>query len=512
LVNIFIHAANGWLLFAVLRMLLLRSKKLLTLPKSSAAFIPLTASALFIAHPLQIESVTYIIQRFTLMAALFSLLTYWLHLLANEASSRSRRLVLRVGSVLAVVLGMLSKESVFVAPGMILLLDWVVMGTGFKAAFRRALPLLACMAIVPAMVLFTTWAADDGKLTLDSAINVASRDVAHSHYEYVLTSLRVVLTYARLIVFPTDLNVDPDIDWSRTMADWRVLLSASTIVAIVGGTWMIFLRRAGDLRTSMLFASVVSYFASLVTSSGLVPLPDAMAEHRAYEASIGILVALVCLFDFARTRTRWGRLAEFAFPAAVAVWVIALSWATLLRNEVWRSPVALWGDTVAKSPGKWRPRFNLGCAYVDMNQLEGAVSCFREVIRLEPKAVMAYTSLAGALNQLHRSSEAMDVCREAMARGLDTPELGHVTGVTQCHLGRIDAGIQTFLAVLQKSPAYQATHVMLGVAYTQINREDLALKHFRQAAACGPEDPFITDTIRQLETLPSQHQISGSLE
>lgn len=513
MVNIIIHAVNAWLLFLVLRQFLYRSGKRASVTESTRVFIPLTAALLFVAHPLQTESVTYIIQRFTSMGALFCLLALWLHLHANGALTRAGRLALRAASVFAVVLGMLSKESVFTAPAMIVLIDWAVMGSRFKTALRRALPLLACMVIVPGLVLFTTWAENGGNVSLGAAINVANRDnMPRSHYEYVLTSLRMVLAYLRLILVPANLNLDPKVDWSTSLADWRVLASAAGVIGIIAGAGMVFRRRSGDLRASMLFAFTIYYFASLITSSGLVPLPDVMAEHRSYKPSIGAFVVLVCLLDFIRARFFWNGLARIVVPAAATLWVAALSNATLARNEVWRSTLSLWSDTVDKSPGKWRPWFNLGCAYGEVERLEDAERCFRKVLELEPGVMLAHSNLATILIREQKNREALAVCRDAVARGISTPELEHTLGVSQCLVGMVDEGVQTLSRVLTRRPAYRPTHIVLAAAYAHLRRDELALEHYKKAASLGPEDPALTKAIRDIEKRVPGNQASNASE
>lgn len=500
-VNIVIHAANGCLVFVLLRHLILKSAKVMAKREASAAFVPLAAALLFVAHPLQTESVTYVIQRFTSMGAFFCLTTLWLHLLANGTEGRGRRIMLRAASIVAAVLGMLSKESTVTAPVMAVLLDWLIMGTAWRTAARRALPLLLSMGIVPGLVLFTTWAENNGRLSWGAAINIANRDdVPRSHYEYFLTSLRVVVSYLRLLLIPVNQNLDPKVEWSHSITEWRVLLCGAGIIGIVAAAWMIFRRRAGDLHGSLILTFTLFFFAALVISSGLVPLPDVMAEHRTYKPSIGGLVVLVCLLDLARRRFFARGLLRGVAPLMVAVWVVGLSGATFARNEVWRSDITLWADTVAKSPLKYRPWANLGAAYAEHGQLAEAVSCYETVISLEPRVMVAYSNLAAVLNRLQRCREAVEVCQRAKAMQIDIPEIDHNLGLAECVLGHFDAGIPPLLRVLERRPEYRPTHLVLGAVYVNLKRERQGLDHLRRAAALGPEDPALNRFILELES------------
>ena len=70
LVNLFIHIANGILVFFLSRMLF---RKLSGADNPNSYLAALFAALIFIAHPLQTQAVTYIAQRYTSMAAFFYL-------------------------------------------------------------------------------------------------------------------------------------------------------------------------------------------------------------------------------------------------------------------------------------------------------------------------------------------------------------------------------------------------------------------------------------------------------
>ncbi len=501
LVNVILHAANGCLVFLIFRHLFLHSARRAASPESSALFVPLAVALLFVAHPLQIESVTYVIQRFTSMGGFFYLLTFWLHFRANLVEGRIGRWLLRSCSIAAMILGMLTKESVVTVPVMIVLADWLVMGSAFKVSVRRAIPLLICMGVAPALVLFTTWAQNDGHLTLGAAFNLANRDdVPRLHYDYFLTSLKVIMSYLRLLLVPMNLNLDPKVEWSQSIFDWRVLLSIAGITGIMAGAWMIFRRWTGDARASMILVFAVWYFVTLSISSGLVPLPDAMAEHRTYVPIIGAIAVLVCVLDMLRTRFCERGIARIV-PATVAVIALAaLSWATLARNNVWSSRVKLWSDVVSKSPTKWRPLSNLAASYAEeAGQLEEAEACYRKVLTMEPRARHMHENLAIVLIHRKEYAAARDVCLNAIALGIDSVEVHYNLGLALCNLGRIEDGAKKLSLALERRSGFRPGHIALGQVYAHLRRYELALEHFRRAASIGPEDAALTQVILQIE-------------
>lgn len=344
-VNIVIHALNSLLIYALLRLLLKNQE-----PRPrSALFIPAAAAFLFAAHPLATESVTYIVQRFTSLSTLFFLLTLWCHFNSLGSTKKWNARLWTVATVLAVLAGMLSKECVFTAPLMAVLLDHLVLGTRLRAALRRGWPLLMCLPLIPVQVLMTSAALQGDSFSLANAFNIVnSRDAPLSHWHYLVTQVTVLAAYLRRIIWPSDLNIDPEWPLHRSLLEQPVILCGLLLLALLAGSWLWWRRRSDDARSRLMFVFVLWFFITISTSSGLVPLPDLMADHRSYLPSIGIFVLIACLLDCIR-KSSW-RPAQSLVSGLLAVWVAALAWSTCLRNEVWRTRESLWETPWPKVP------------------------------------------------------------------------------------------------------------------------------------------------------------------
>jgi len=94
-VNLAIHLANAFLVYALAR-LTLRRLALLSQqasPAPPASMIPwlaLAAALVFVAHPLQTQSVTYIVQRMNLLCAFFYLAALIAFIRGRLSASRTR--------------------------------------------------------------------------------------------------------------------------------------------------------------------------------------------------------------------------------------------------------------------------------------------------------------------------------------------------------------------------------------------------------------------------------------
>ena len=500
LVNIVLHAFNGCFVFLILRHILLRSQLKFKPEGTSVIFIPLASALVFISHPLQIESVTYVIQRFTSMAGFFFLLTTWLHLQGGLMNHGYRRVMLRIVTVVILLVGMLTKETLVMAPILILMIDWLLIGTSFKTSFWRASPMLICMLVVPLMVFYVSWAQNNGSLKLYDALNLVNRDdEPRPHLKFLLNEFGVIIRYLGLILYPTNLNLDPDIRSYESLLDWHIFISGAAILTIIAGAWLVFRRQVNDLRRAMLLVFTLWFFVVVSVSSGVVPLPDLMAEHRTYLPSVGAIIVLVCLLDWLRIRIAATGVSAYAAYLLLVVWVGCLSWSTLSRNEVWSSRRSLWEDTAAKSPDKLRPLANLGVCHGEEGRLDDAVACFKKVLAKEPRFITANVNLTSLLITQQKFPEAHQACIAALQNGVDTPIIRHNFGLALCNLGNLDKGISVLESVVERRPDFRSTRVALGKAYYQTQRADKALVQLKEAASTGPEDPELRKAIHQIE-------------
>lgn len=502
--NIGIHAANALLIYALLNVLLRRFVAEGGLKRSSVLFIASTSALLFAAHPLAIESVTYIIQRFTSLVVLFSLLALWLYFTSLTAKSRFSLWGLRFCSVVALLLAMQTKECSFTIPFMAVLLDWLVLGSRLRQAIIRALPLLLCAPLIPILVALTATAQHGGDFGWANAINIVnSRDEPLQHWHYIVTELTVLVHYLRLMFWPMGLNLDPEWPKYESLGEGPVLMALGVLTALLTATWWMFRRFRSDARFALGFVFTLWFFITVSVSSGLVPLPDFMAEHRSYMPSIGIFVLVSCLLDWLRNVSAHPRFVRVMAPAVVVLCVGALSWKTCLRNEVWRISKSLWKNTVEKSPGKFRTWGNLGAAYADIGRDEDAVRCYREALKVEPRFQNGLLNLSNSLLRLNRPKESLDTTMKLiqMDQTANTkPPVVFTLGLGLASLGRFDEAAASFRSILEALPNDVQTRKAIGIVYLQTGRPHRALKHFNHAASVQPSDLDLQKLIKAAET------------
>lgn len=492
--NMLIHAANGLLIFVLLRQLLQRT--------TSSLFIPAGAALLFTVHPLATESVTYVIQRFTSLSTTFYLLTLYLHLAACGADPGWRRWLAGTGAVLCVLTGMLTKEDVFTAPLMALLLHWLVVRAPLRMAARLAVPLLLCMPLIPVLVMLTAW-AQTGSLSLSAGMNLVNfRLQPWDHYTYLITQITVVTDYARQILWPSGLNVMPEWPVYHSLLELPVLASLLILMILTGLVVHAFCRHSEDVRTRIGLVFTIWFFITVSISSSLIPLPDMKADHRTYLPSIGLLVLVMCILDWLRSACARIRLAVPISESLVVLTVLTLAAGTCLRNEYWRSNAALWEDTLTRSPGKFGAWVNLGAAYSESRQHEKAIGCYQRAITLNPNYPGAKTNLIHSLASLRRWQECLDVglpLLESTPILRENKALMYHLSLAMAGLGRFDEAEHNLIKLAAASPGDFLTRKVLGMVYTCKNQLNEAMIHLQAAYHMNPQDPLLGQLMSKIE-------------
>src|SRR5262249_33574931 len=138
--------------------------------------------------------------------------------------------------------------------------------------------------------------------------------------------------------------------------------------------------------------------------SSVVPIMDMMQERRLYLPFLGL--ALICLEFLRRLKLRERLMIEV--PVLLALMVV-----TYQRSAVWGDPMALWQDTVAKSPNKARPRFQLAYAYYERGEWGLAADNYEITSRLAPPDYRLLVDWGIALDHAHRPKEALEKLQAA---------------------------------------------------------------------------------------------------
>ena len=416
-VNILLHGLTGIVLYALLFLTLTRTPGGMIGLRSNIRpdQIALWASLLWVAHPIQTQAVTYIVQRAAALAALFFLLTMLCYLKGRLAQGRTRLRWYLLGALTA-VLALGSKEIAFTLP----LVLWLYEACFFTPAQRSPLKanLGTLLVVVGAMGVISfiyVYGAYGGPQQLIELFSGRS-DPYHefSLWQRLLTKGRVVALYLSLLLVPIPGRLNLDHDMVNSLALWS---PPSTIPAwlFVGATValaMMLVRHHRFIGYWLLW-----FFLNIALESSIVS-NELVFEHRLYLPSMGIMVGVVVAVVMAVVwvTEMWGmaRWRTMVVPAILVPVLIGYGAWTIERNGVWENEITLWRDTAEKSPVKFRPRINLGYAYELDGQFEKARQEYELAKVINPSSIRPYHDLGWVYYRQREWGKAADEIEQAL--------------------------------------------------------------------------------------------------
>jgi hypothetical protein len=250
--------------------------------------VALFSSLIFISHPIQTQSVTYIVQRMASMGGMFYLLSLVLYVKGRLSTGRPRILYF-AGTGLSYLVGIFSKENVAILPLFIALYEfYFFQKLDLSPKGRKVLFSLVGALFILGAFGFIIWGG--------RYINVIIEGYEYRTFtmsERVLTQSRIVLYYLTLLVFPhpSRLNLDYDFLISKTILDPPTTLISILIIAGLMGYSIWSARKKPVLSFFILW-----YFGNLVIESSIFPL-EMVYEHRLYLPAVGpfVLFSLVVI-------------------------------------------------------------------------------------------------------------------------------------------------------------------------------------------------------------------------
>ncbi len=463
----------------------------------AACFAALAASLIFAVHPFNSEVVNYITARSSVMSGFFYLLAFycWVKYRSQatgvtpppilppqggeeKGGGSQSSTVYYLISLLAFLLGMLTKEVVITLPIVLWLYDMYFYrpsrrtqakacgyrpGTQAKACGYYAYLPFVLLVAVPYIVL-------SGHLA--EGLMYEGR-LPRSYYVNLLTGTKVLTRYVQMLFVPVDLSVDHVVQNARHFWEWEVIASTGFLAGIlVLGLW---LYRRSDAGWRIVSFFILWFFVTLLPTT-IIPLEAMLQENRGYLSgvSFAIIVGIglgkgmgedVAAGFSLRPKSR---VRGAICIAVTCILIVIFSIMTIQRNRVWKDELTLWTDAAIKYPMSARAHFALGNFYKRNGDIAIAIESYRKVLDLDPDYYEAHNNL----------------------------------GVLYFKEGAIDLAIEEFKRALSIMPAHLNARMGLGKALMKKGETEMAKKEFEAAvtlARVTHQDTVIRDAMSYLK-------------
>ncbi len=503
LVNVLVHILNGFLVYFLILAILKQRPEFLnstnhTTSEStifSIKSISLFSAMIFVAHPIQTQAVTYTVQRYTSMGAMFYMGSMLFYVYARTIQVRAKSIEqgekinngetnkLKLSSLyaLSIVCGMLaflSKGNTASLPGAILLTEYLIIN-GTWHDWKKKLPWFAlaftCWLL---FVLFVSglFSGEFGDTNLFEDVSSLTKEtVAVSRWSYLCTQFTVLVIYIRLLFLPINQNLDYLYLFKTGFFDGLTPFAFIILIAIAGfGIW-------SKKRRPVIFFSIFYFFITLSIESSIIPIRDALFEHRLYLPMFGFgLFISYQLFHYLSNKR------SLALVLSIAI-IAFLGSATYLRNITWQDNTNLWSEVVSKSPHNPRAHNNLGVALNKQGRTDEAIDHYLQALQIKPDYENAHYNLGIALNEQGRTAEAIDHYLQALRIKPDYEKAHYNLGNPLYKQGRTEEAIEHYLQALRIKPDYEKAHNNLGYALDKQGRTKEAIEHYLQALRIKPD-------------------------
>ena len=462
LFNLAFHVMAALVLFGILR----RSFAFVGLkPQNTATWMAGLIALLWLVHPIQTESVTYTIQRSESLMGLFYLVT--LYCVIRMADS-PRPFWWGVASAVSLLFGVGTKGGVIMtAPVVVAIYDRIFLARSWGRVFRARWGLYA--ALVAACCAYPSMMASAPEEWKDSV----GLGYGVTPIEYALSQPGAILHYLRLTIVPEGFCLD--YGWPLKSGAAEIAGPLLVIVGLMGATvWAL------RFKPEVAFLGCW-FFLVLAPSSSIIPIADVMVEHRMYLSLAAVIAAGVLgIRALARNLSSTAR-----WACGIAA-VVLLTGLTLRRNQDYESKLAIWQDTVRKSPGNPRAQYDMGVTLEEAKRYPEAVAYYRAAVELNPKYTDALNNLGHVLMLMGKAQEGVPYLTRALQVKPDLAVAHNTLGVAYAQTGNSAGAMAELQEAVRLKPDYAESHSNLGIALAQQGKRDEAIAEWQAALKLDP--------------------------
>jgi len=465
LINLMLHLCVGIMLYFLTMELLTIENPALT---PTFQRLPLAVSLIHIFNPINVESVTYLSSRSSVLVTLFYLSSFYLFIRfvnSKEKKKKWKNIHYPIVILFLFYLGLGTKEIIVTLPIIAVLYLWVHSST---KNFHKFLPELAVI-LIPLIIYLLYRYVQMGNLLV---IKTDPYSYMIDRSLYILTQIKVVISYYFVkLIFPINLNFEPDIRLVSGFLDWEWVVSLIIGVCIAIG---IFNQKSILLKCAFIWALI-----TILPTSSIIPLKQIATEHRTYLPGLGINMGLGILFLRGVSHRK-------LIPPTLFIFLVIYGLLAMKRSLDYRSEINLWQDTVRKSPYKSMVHNNMGTAYLSKERLKEARKSFEVSSALSPSSTDPYINM-GHIDARNKEWDKAKLKYDlALKLGANRSQVFFNSGLMRLKLNKPAEALPFLLEAIKIKNHRPLYHQELGNAFRMLKQYDSALKSYRKVLELEP--------------------------
>ncbi|MDM8557888.1 tetratricopeptide repeat protein [Candidatus Parabeggiatoa sp. HSG14] len=564
-VNIFIHFLTGVAILGLIRGLVHTPTLNTQLSENAKRWLPFIVALIFLLHPLQIQGVTYIVQRLASLAAFFYIAAMACFVQARLNSSpfpflkkknsptytevKGEKLSIHtkgkhqqlggifwiLACLLFSLLAFFTKQNTITLPIVLLLMELIffhryeIRLKGVITLLGFGISLIILFLVVEQNPIFQKFLFE--KIPFLEHLDTLTRETMEiSRTSYLATQMKVLWKYIILFFWPTGLHIDYDNARIFTekflyeSENYHIIarLLHSEVILFLGGHFLLLGLAIYSLRKWPLVTyGILFYYLAHAVESSIIPIRDVIFEHRTYLPNLGL--AVLCAWILVVKLPQW--LSQRFAQVIIVILLFVLGSTTWLRNHKWRDPVALWQHNVEQSPNKKRGWVILGKHLVQKGQseLETGKKTLLESIKTLEHAIakkrnpdgsvksMSVTpetalNLIVAHKTLRQYDEALTWVKRALALKHNLRPFDHAKflvnqGNIFYELGRYHDAEKSYRQALQIYPSNLKARINLASVLGATGHFNEAIAIYQEVLTINPSNAYVKENLQNLQKL-----------
>ena len=453
IVNIILHFLNAVLVFILFRKIfqILEPEE----NKERQLLLSLLVSGVFLVHPMQTQSVVYVVQRMNLLSAFFTLGALTLFLsgrirIRNQQKPALSILFFFLSAIMAVA-GVLSKQNAAV----ILLLGFLAEAFLFHPVSKheRFIHWSTLVSIPVIIGVYFYLAGFDG----------TTNEV--SPMEYFISQWPILLEYLKMYFAPFGQSIDHlRVPFSFPFTFGYILAGAVHIAIIL---LAIFLKRV----PSVIRFGILWFYMAHGIESGFIPITDLMVDHRNYLPYAGLTLSLgAALFHYIQNR-------NLRLITAIGI-VFFFSIVSFNRVKEWESIESIWADCIEKDPDNLRGWNNLSYGLLQENPDKAKLAALK-AIELDSTYYQAYNNLGAALLMMEDTSRAQWCFYKSLEYGPENNYIAQFNLGNTYMSGDLEKAIMYYTKTLETDPLHHNARKQLATCYALSQQYSEAIKQYK---------------------------------
>ena len=484
-VNILIHILTAYLLFLTI-INILQSPNLKSQYQGKENFIAVLAAVLWAINPIQVQTVTYIVQRMASMAAMFYILSLYLYLKSRQSEQPVCRIFLLLGCVAGFLLALGSKENAATLPLAVILIEMICFQDLNSQRVKRAfwggtiavgglLVVLSALLLLPGSPFEFVKGFSGRPFTL---------------LERLFTEPRVVFFYLSLIFYPLParLSIEHDITVSTSLFDpWTTLPAIFFHIVLIGfGLFQIKKR-------PLLAFAILFFYLNHVIESTILPL-ELIFEHRNYLPSLFLFLPVAAGFKALLNHyEKRNKTFRFVLICSLILIIVGIGAGTYIRNMAWITEKALWEDAMQKAPNSHRPLHNLAWShYTKIGDYDKSIELYEKSLELRTNNdyanPTAMSNLALLYVQKKKYQEAIELWQNALNLRPNDDVIRHRYVIGLVEMQNWDAALDNLNQLMARYPRHFDFTYLKGYVLLNQGQFDVALQYFERCLGLVYED------------------------